>query len=115
MVMGTKKIGFIGLGIMGNPMAGHLVKAGHQVRGFDVVPAAVTAAAQVGVEAGASAQDVAKGANMVISMVPDSPDVEAVYLGEAGVLASVSPGTIWIISSAQSCRVGGGWQFSRVS
>ena len=84
-------------------MAGHLVKAGHKVRGYDVVPAALERAVKErGVEKGGSPKDVASDAEIVISMVPDSPDVEAVYLGENGVLEGVKPGTLLIDMSTIS-------------
>lgn len=100
--MESKTIGFIGLGIMGTPMAGHLMKAGHKLVCYDVVPAAMDALAQQGAEKGASPKDVASRAEVVISMVPDSPDVEKVYLGEDGVLAGAKPGTLLIDMSSIS-------------
>jgi len=89
-----KTIGFIGLGIMGAPMAGHLMNAGHKIICYDVVPAAVERLVAQGAEAGTSPADVASKVEIVISMVPDSPDVEKVYLGENGVLAGAKPGTL---------------------
>jgi len=79
--MEKKTIGFIGLGIMGTPMAGHLINAGHKLICYDIVPEAL---------------------QLVISMVPDSPDVEAVYLSEDGVLAGVREGTLLIDMSTIS-------------
>ena len=100
--MSKKTIGFIGLGIMGTPMAGHLIKAGHKVIGYDVVPVSVERAVAVGAEAGTSPRNVASKADVVISMVPDSPDVEKVYLGEDGVLAGVKPNTLLLDMSTIS-------------
>jgi 2-hydroxy-3-oxopropionate reductase len=100
--MEGKTIGFIGLGIMGTPMAGHIIKAGHKVICYDVVPAAIEAAVKAGAEAGSSSKDVAARADIVISIVPDSPHVEAVYLAEDGVLAGARPGTILIDMSSIS-------------
>jgi len=100
--MDTKTIGFIGLGIMGGPMAGHLMKAGHKVVAYDVVPAAIERVVVMGAAAGASPKDVAAKAEVVISMVPDSPDVEKVYLGEDGVLAGAKSGTLLLDMSTIS-------------
>lgn len=97
-----KTIGFIGLGIMGSPMSGHLLKAGHKIIAYDVVPASVERAVAMGAEAAASCKEVAIKSEVVISMVPDSPDVEAVYLGDEGVLAGVKPGTMLIDMSTIS-------------
>jgi 2-hydroxy-3-oxopropionate reductase len=97
-----KTIGFIGLGIMGTPMAGHLLKAGHKVVGYDIVPAALERAVGMGVVAGRSPKDVAGQVEVVITMVPDSPDVEKAYLGEEGILAGAKPGTLLIDMSTIS-------------
>jgi len=85
------KIGFIGLGIMGAPMAGHLRTAGHElfVHTRSKVPAALTDAGAV---ACSSAKDVAQRADIVFTMVPDTPDVEKVLFGESGVAAGLSKG-----------------------
>jgi len=86
------KIGFIGLGIMGTPMALHLVKAGHSlfVHTRSKVPADVTAAGAV---ACASAADVTRQAEVVFTMVPDTPDVEAVLFGPKGVAEGLQAGS----------------------
>jgi 2-hydroxy-3-oxopropionate reductase len=89
-------IGFIGLGVMGRPMAEHLVRAGHQVTVHNRSPEPVRALEAVGAKAGASAAEVAAGADVVITMVPDSPDVEAVLLGEDGVLSTARRGLLLI-------------------
>jgi 2-hydroxy-3-oxopropionate reductase len=83
------KLGFIGLGIMGAPMAGQLAKAGHQLFVFtrSKVPAEITAA---GATLCASAKAVAEQADVIFTMVPDTPDVAAVLFGEAGVAAGLS-------------------------
>ncbi|KQP35187.1 2-hydroxy-3-oxopropionate reductase [Pseudorhodoferax sp. Leaf274] len=85
------KIGFIGLGVMGTPMAGHLIKAGHQLflHTLGKVPAALaeTSATQC-----TSARGVAERADIVITMLPDTPDVAAVLFGEDGVAAGLSNG-----------------------
>jgi len=90
------KIGFIGLGIMGKPMARNLARAGHAVAGFSRTRAAVEAVADAGVRPGASIADVASDAEVVITMLPDGPDVAAVARGSDGLLASARPGTLWI-------------------
>ena len=81
-------IGFIGLGNMGAPMAANLIKAGHQVTGFDVVPKAVEALVEKGGLAAASAADAAAAGELVITMLPAGAQVRSVYLGESGVLAN---------------------------
>lgn len=89
-------IGFIGLGNMGGPMARNLVAAGHRVRGFDVVPAALDAAGDAGVEVAASAAAAARGAETVVTMLPAGEHVRAVYTGEGGVIAAAAEGTLLI-------------------
>jgi 2-hydroxy-3-oxopropionate reductase len=86
----SRKIGFIGLGIMGSPMAGHLIKGGHQlfVNTVGLVPADIASAAKVC----ASGREVAQNADLVIIMVPDTPDVAAVLFGENGVATGLSKG-----------------------
>jgi 3-hydroxyisobutyrate dehydrogenase len=79
-------IGFIGLGNMGAPMAANLLKAGHQVVGYDLVPAPVEALAAMGGRKAASAAEAIAAADIVISMLPAGPQVREVYLGNAGVL-----------------------------
>ncbi|ANB17052.1 3-hydroxyisobutyrate dehydrogenase [Dokdonella koreensis] len=90
------RIAFIGLGHMGGPMAANLLKAGHELRVFDLVPAAVEAAVALGARAAASAADAVDGAEAVISMLPASRHVEGVYLGQHGLLAKIAPGTLVI-------------------
>ena len=85
------KLGFIGLGIMGAPMAGHLRAAGHQlyVHTRSTVAAALT---EAGAEACASATEVAQAADIVFLMLPDTPDVEKVLFGENGVASGLTAG-----------------------
>ncbi|MGI6367086.1 MAG: 2-hydroxy-3-oxopropionate reductase [Anaerolineae bacterium] len=99
--MGSK-IGFVGLGIMGNPMAGHLMKAGYEVIGFDLVPEALAEFVSLGGIAASSSQEAAAQCDIFISMVPDSPHVEAVYLGENGVLVGARPDTLLLDMSSIS-------------
>ncbi len=86
-----QKIGFIGLGIMGTPMVGHLIQAGHQLfvytRGKMPDAIASSSATQC-----LSAKGVAERADIVFTMVPDTPDVEAVLFGDHGIAAGLSPG-----------------------
>lgn len=93
----TEVIGFIGLGNMGLPMATNLVKAGHKVQGFDVVPAANEAAAKVGIIVAPSAVEAVKGASIVISMLPNGKLVLELY--GSGILQAAEAGTLFIDSS----------------
>jgi 3-hydroxyisobutyrate dehydrogenase len=93
------KIGFIGLGNMGLPMAQNLVKAGHAVSGFDVNEASAGKLAESGGMRAASAAEACKDAEIVITMLPAGEHVREVYLGDGGVLAAVAPGTLLIDSS----------------
>lgn len=83
----SERIGFIGLGIMGKPMARNLMRAGYRLTVYNRSRAAIDELVAEGATAGTSPADVARHSDVVITMVPDSPDVEAVVLGEAGVLA----------------------------
>jgi 2-hydroxy-3-oxopropionate reductase len=89
-------IGFIGLGVMGRPMAEHLVRAGHEVTVHNRSQGPVRALVEAGAKAGASPAEVAEGADVVVTMVPDSPDVEAVVLGQQGVLETAGQGLLLI-------------------
>ena len=80
-------IGFIGLGNMGAPMAANLVRAGHQVTGFDTAAGRADALAAKGGRAAANAAEAVAAGETVITMLPAGPDVRSVYLGDAGVLA----------------------------
>jgi len=98
----TKKIGFIGVGIMGAPMARNLVTAGYPVLVHDAVPAAVEALSKDGVAVAASSKEVASASDVVITMLPDSPDVEAAVLGPDGVFDGAKPGLLLIDMSTIS-------------
>ena len=94
------KIGFIGLGIMGRPMAGHLQTAGHElwlVKHRSPLPPELLAA---GAQEVASCQALAQQAEVIIVMVPDTPDVEQVLFGEQGVAAGLTPGKLVIDMSS---------------
>ena len=90
-------IGFIGLGNMGAPMAGNLVKKGHEVRGFDLVAGNLDKAAARGVHKVASAPDAASGVDIVMTMLPAGKDTLAVWGG--GMLEAAAAGTLVIDSS----------------
>jgi 3-hydroxyisobutyrate dehydrogenase len=93
------KIGFVGLGHMGAPMARNLLKAGHSLVVYDVVQRNVDALKAAGAGAANSAARAADEAELVITMLPSSPHVKTVYLGNDGVLAGVAPGVALIDSS----------------
>lgn len=90
------RIAFIGLGIMGGPMAANLVAAGHDVIGFNRSPAKIQALVERGGRGAKSVADAVTDAEVIITMLPDSPDVEAVVLGADGVIAAASDGALLI-------------------
>jgi 3-hydroxyisobutyrate dehydrogenase len=92
-------VGWIGLGNMGGYMSANLVKAGHTVRGYDLNPAAVTAAQERGVQPVDSIVDAVTGADVVFTMLPKGEHARAVYLGDGGVLASADTRTLLVDSS----------------
>ena len=94
------KVGFIGLGIMGKPMAKNLLKAGHQVCVNDFHKEAVEELVAAGATAGANNAEVAKGVDVVITMVPNSPNVRAALLGENGVAEGADKDTVVIDMSS---------------
>ncbi|HZD67274.1 MAG TPA: NAD(P)-binding domain-containing protein, partial [Acidimicrobiales bacterium] len=89
-------IGFIGLGIMGGPMAANLVTAGHDVVGYNRSRPKVDRLVEQGGRGATSVAEATTGAEVVITVLPDSPDVAEVVLGEEGVLAHAKPGTLVI-------------------
>jgi 3-hydroxyisobutyrate dehydrogenase len=93
----VETIAFIGLGNMGLPMAINLLKAGHRLRGFDVVATANAAASNAGIAISASAAEAVAGATIVISMLPNGKLVQELYHG--GVLQAATPDTLFIDSS----------------
>ena len=94
-----KKIGFIGLGNMGGPMAVNLVKAGYVVTAFDLVESALEQFVEQGGQRASSATDAVSDADAVVSMLPASKHVEALYLGDEGLLSAIQRGTLVIDSS----------------
>ena len=93
------KVAFIGLGNMGGPMAANLLKAGHSVTVFDLVPAAVQELMDKGASSAPSALEAAKDVDFVVTMLPAGKHVESVYIGEEGLLSHVAPGTVLLDSS----------------
>jgi 2-hydroxy-3-oxopropionate reductase len=97
-----EKIGFIGLGVMGKPMAKHLVAAGHQVTVHNRSRGAVDELTSAGAAAATSPAEVAKTSSIVITMLPDTPDVEKVLAGPGGVLESIQRGAVVVDMSSIS-------------
>ncbi|HEY4252776.1 MAG TPA: 3-hydroxyisobutyrate dehydrogenase [Roseomonas sp.] len=111
------RIGFVGLGNMGAPMARNLLKAGHAVAAFDLVPAALDAVAAAGATRAASAAEAARGAEAVITMLPAGQHVRDAWLGAAGMAAASDAGAILIdcstidVDSARAVAAGAGRPF----
>jgi 2-hydroxy-3-oxopropionate reductase len=100
--MANSIIGFIGLGIMGKPMARNLLKAGYSLVVHNRSRAAVDELSKEGAQPAASSKEVAARSEVLITMLPDSPDVELVYLGEQGVFAGAKSGMLLIDMSSIS-------------
>jgi 2-hydroxy-3-oxopropionate reductase len=98
----TVAVGFIGLGIMGRPMARNLVQAGHRLIVLDRNPVPVAELVLLGAEVAETPGAVAARADVVITMLPDTPDVEEVALGPAGVLSGIRPGALYLDMSTVS-------------
>jgi 2-hydroxy-3-oxopropionate reductase len=96
------QIGFIGLGIMGKPMSRNLLKAGHSLVVYDVVPAPVEEVVAARAARGASCRDTAARGDVIITMLPDGPDVEKAALGPDGILEGARPGSIVVDMSSIS-------------
>lgn len=108
--MGIKpKLGWIGLGKMGNPMSAHLLKAGYTLAVYDIVPSAMRALTKQGASSANSAAEVSDQADIVISMIPDDPALETVAAGPQGILQSAKPGMVYLdmstVSPALSARI----------
>ena len=103
------RIGFIGTGTMGQPMLANLVKKRFAVTAFDLVPAALEAAVRLGAERAGSAGEAAANCELVITMLPSSANVEAVYLGSGGIAENAAQGRLCVdmstIDSGTSQRV----------
>lgn len=100
--MSNPTIGFIGLGIMGKPMARNLLKAGYPLIIHNRSRAAVDELSTEGAKAAATSREVAQQSEVLITMLPDSPDVELVYAGEEGVFSGIKPGILLIDMSSIS-------------
>jgi 3-hydroxyisobutyrate dehydrogenase len=92
----ARTIGFIGLGVMGGPMALRLVRAGHRVTVYNRTPARCAPLVEAGALAARTPAEAAAGAEIVISIVTDSPDVEQVLLGPEGAAGAAAPGALFI-------------------
>jgi 2-hydroxy-3-oxopropionate reductase len=99
--MAMSKVGFVGLGIMGAPMAGHLLAAGHELYAYDIRPVP-PALVEQGAQACASAREVAQKADVIITMVPDTPHVAAALFDANGVAAGLSAGKVVVDMSSIS-------------
>ena len=104
--MSNEKIGFVGLGMMGLPMARNLVEDGYSVNVFDLNEATVNAAKDFGATSSDSAADTATLSDIVITMVPDSEHVEAVIAGVDGILEGLKPGSVVIDMSTIDPEMG---------
>jgi len=103
--MRKETIGFIGLGIMGRPMARNLLQAGYSLVAHNRSREPVEELSALGAQPARSPREVAGRSDVVITMLPDSPDVEAVVLGADGVMAGIRPGSIFIDMSTVSPTV----------
>lgn len=94
------KIGFIGLGIMGKPMAKNLIKAGYDLVVFDINKSSVDEVVKTGAEKGESIKDVASKSDVLITMLPNSPQVKTVVLGDGGAVEGLKQGAILVDMSS---------------
>lgn len=94
------KIGFIGLGIMGKPMAKNLIRAGHELVVYDIDPKGVEELVKAGASTAGSSKEIAESCMTMITMLPNSPHVKAAVCGENGVLEGAKPGTVLIDMSS---------------
>lgn len=101
----AERVGFIGLGIMGRGMAHNLLKAGFSVRVWNRTAGRMDALVEAGAEAGKSPADVAANSDIIVTCVSDTPDVEAVILGEDGVIHGVKAGSLVVDCSTISPQV----------
>ena len=96
------KVGFVGLGNMGNPMASNLIKAGHQLTVHDLRREAATNLLEMGANWADAPRDVVPGSDVVFTSLPVPRDVEAVVLGENGILDGSDRGTVYLDLSTNS-------------
>ena len=98
----SKQIGLIGLGVMGKPMAKNLLKGGFSLTVYDIKPEPVAEVAALGAKTASSPAEVASKCDIIITMLPNSPHVEAVVCGANGILEGIRPGSIYIDMSSIS-------------
>jgi 2-hydroxy-3-oxopropionate reductase len=96
------QIGFIGLGIMGKPMSRNLLKAGYSLVVYDIFPGPVAELTEAGAERGASCADTAARSDVIVTMLPDGPEVETAIVGSGGVLEGARPGSVVVDMSSIS-------------
>ena len=105
------KVGFLGLGTMGAPMARNLAKAGFELAlATRTTGKAATLAAEIGARACDSPEELARICDVVVSCLPDAPEVEEVHLGERGTIRGARPGTVIVDCSEKPPRRGTGGQ-----
>ena len=96
------QIGFIGLGIMGKPMSRNLLKAGYSLVVYDIFPGPVAELTAAGAERGESCADTAARSDVIVTMLPDGPEVETAIVGSGGVLEGARPGSVVVDMSSIS-------------
>ena len=102
----SRRVAFLGLGVMGYPMAGHLARAGHSVTVYNRTAAKSQAwAAEYGGTAAASPRDAAAGADLVFACVGNDDDLRSVVLGESGAFAGMAPGAVFVDHTTASAEV----------
>jgi 2-hydroxy-3-oxopropionate reductase len=103
--MEKERIGFIGLGVMGRPMAENLIRSGFPLIAYNRSPGPVDDLAAIGANAAATAAQVAAESDVIITMLPDTPDVEHVYFGSAGLIHHLRPGMLLIDMTTASPEI----------
>lgn len=100
--MSGLKVAFAGLGVMGTPMAANIQRAGHQITVTDIVPAARERAAAEGLTVAETLQEAAAGADVIVAVLPDTPQVTDLVRGPGGILEIAQPGTVFVDMSSIS-------------
>ncbi|MDA1190988.1 MAG: NAD(P)-binding domain-containing protein, partial [Candidatus Poribacteria bacterium] len=103
--MAKPKVGFIGLGIMGRPMAKNLIEAGFELTVWNRSKAKIDTVVGYGATGASSPKEVAEKSEIIITIVSDSPDVVAVSLGENGIIEGIKPGSIQIDMTTMSPQI----------